>query len=179
MKSWFGNRPTNVRTSDWTNRRSKDSWNQRKRSGKGYARFDMSSAPWRKPAEKPEFSAAVENGNEKKVARLISDDADIEETYQGLSPLMKAAEENEAAITCLLLQHRADVDIKNDEGRTALSFAVAPSRRRKTAYDMMQLLLFHKADPTGKDETGLTVKARAVREKRQDELAILKEYTTD
>ena len=66
MKSWFGNRRTKVRTSDWTNRRSKDSWNQRKRSGKGYARFDMSSAPWRKPAEKPEFWAAVENGNEKK-----------------------------------------------------------------------------------------------------------------
>ena len=52
MKSWFGNRPTKVRTSDWTNRRSKGSWNQRKLSGKGYARFDMSSAPWQKPAEK-------------------------------------------------------------------------------------------------------------------------------
>ena len=139
----------------------------------------MSSAPWRKPAEKPEFSAAVENGNEKKVTRLISDDADIEETYQGLSPLMKAAEENEAAITCLLLQHRADIDVTNNKGRTALSFAVAPSKKRKTACDTLKLLLFHKADPNKKDETGLSVKARAVREKRQDELAILKEYTTD
>ena len=78
----------------------------------------------------------------------------------------------------LLLQHKADIDVVNKKGRTALSFAVAPSVRRKTAYDMMKLLLFHKADPNKKDETGLSVKARVVREKREDALAILKEYTT-
>ena len=138
----------------------------------------MSSAPWRKPADKPEFWAAVENGNEKKVARLISEDADIEETYQGLSPLMKAAEENEAAITCLLLQHRADVDIKNDEGRTALSFAVAPSKGGKTACDTLKLLLSHKADPTQIDDAGLSAKARAVQGKRANALAILNEHAT-
>ena len=79
----------------------------------------------------------------------------------------------------LLLQHKAGIDVINNEGRTALSFAVAPSRRRKTACDTMKLLLFHKADPNEKDETGLTVKARAVREKRQDALAILKEFIPD
>ena len=92
---------------------------------------------------------------------------------------MKAAEENEAAIMRLLLQHKADIDAANRKGRTALSFAVAPSMKRKTARDTLKLLLEHKADPGQKDEMGLTAKARAVREKRQDALTILKEFMTD
>ena len=40
----------------------------------------MSRVPWREPTEKkPAIWAAVENGDEKLVAKLISEDADIEE----------------------------------------------------------------------------------------------------
>ena len=92
---------------------------------------------------------------------------------------MQAAEENETAIMRFLLQHKADIDVVNSEGRTALSFAVGPSMKRKTACDTMKLLLEHKADLRSKDKLGLTVKARAVRENRQDALVILNEYTTD
>ena len=75
----------------------------------------------------------------------------------------------------LLLQYKADIDVVNRKKRNALSFAIAPSMGRKTACDTLKLLLEHKADPNKKDEMGLTAKARAVREKRQDALAILKE----
>ena len=56
---------------------------------------------------------------------------------------------------------------------------MASSVKRKTVCDKLKLRLEHKADPNIKDEIGLTAKARAVREKRQDALTILKEYTTD
>ena len=79
----------------------------------------------------------------------------------------------------LLLQHQADIDVINSEGRTDLSFAVALSMKRKSSCDTMKLLLEHKADLRNKDKLGLTVKARAVRENRQDALVILNEYTTD
>ena len=75
----------------------------------------------------------------------------------------------------LLLQYKADIKVVNRKGRNALSFAVAPSMGRKTACDTLKLLLEHKADPNQKDEMGLTAKARAMREKRQDALAILEE----
>ena len=144
--------------------------------GKSYGRRNDSRGHRREVEKKPAIWAAVENGDEELVAKLISEDADIEETWKGWSPLMKAAEENEAAIMRLLLQHKADIDVANRKGRTALSFAVAPSMKRKTACDTLKLLLEHKADPGQKDEMGLTAKARAVREKRQDALAILKEF---
>ena len=95
------------------------------------------------------------------------------------SPLMKAAEENETANMRLLLQHNAVIDVVNDKERTFLSFAVTPSMKRKTACDTMKLVLEHKADLSNQDKPSLIEKARAVREKRQDALAILKEYTTD
>ena len=169
--------------SPWNSRgrdgRSKGDWNRGKGYGKSYGRRDDSRGHRREVEKKPAIWAAVENGDEELVAKLISEDADIEETWKGWSPLMKAAEENEAAIMRLLLQHKADIDVANRKGRTALSFAVAPSMKRKTACDTLKLLLEHKADPGQKDEMGLTAKARAVREKRQDAFAILKEYTTD
>ena len=65
------------------------------------------------------------------------------------------------------------------KGRTALSFAVAPSMKRKTACDTLKLLLEHKADPRQKDKKGLTAKAHAVQEKRQDAVMILKEFRTN
>ena len=113
----------------------------------------MSRVPWREPTKKkPAIWSAVENGDEKLVAKLISKDADIEETWKERSPLMKAAEKNETAIMRLLLQHRADIDVINSEGRTDLSFAVALSMKRKTSCDTMKLLLEHKADLRNKDK---------------------------
>ena len=169
--------------SPWNSRgrdgRSKGDWNRGKGYGKSYGRRDDSRGHRREVEKKPAIWAAVENGDEELVAKLISEDADIEETWKGWPPLMKAAEENEAAIMRLLLQHKADIDVANRKGRTALSFAVAPSMKRKTACDTLKLLLEHKADPGQKDEMGLTAKARALRRKREGALAILQEFMTD
>ena len=89
---------------------------------------------------------------------------------------MKAAEENEARILQELLQQKADLEVKNRKGRTALSFAACPSMRRNTACDTLRMLLENNADPSMKDDNGLTPKAHAIREKRQDALKILEQF---
>ena len=75
-----------------------------------------------------------------------------------------------------LLQQKADLEVKNKKGRTALSFAACPSMKRNTACDTLRILLEYNADPSQKDDQGLTPKAHATREKRQDALEILEQF---
>ena len=148
----------------------KGSWNR----GKGDRRVD-SRGP-RRELPKPPIWAAVEQGYFSLVSRLIAKGYDIEQKFQGWSPLMKAAEENEASIVQELLQQKADLEVKNRKGRTALSFAACPSMKRLTALRTLTILLEHKADPSQKDDAGLTPIAHAFREKRQDALEILEQF---
>jgi len=120
--------------------------------------------------------AAVEKGEEETVKKLIDDNVDIEEKFKGWSPLMKAAEEDRVAILRMLLEAKADVEVANRKGRTALSFAANPSMDRKTAVGTLRLLLEVDADASRKDERGITPKAQAVREKRKDALDIFAEF---
>ena len=126
--------------------------------------------------EKPLLWAAVENGDQEMVERLIKGDVNINEQYQGWTPLMKAAEENQGEIIKLLLENHADIDVANRKGRTALSFAAAPSMKRPTAIDALQVLLDNGADPSQKDDRKLTARMRASREKRKDAEAILNDF---
>ena len=48
---------------------------------------------------------------------------------------MKAAESGFEDITNLLLQLRANLEVRNKTGRTALSFAIDPSAGRYHCYD--------------------------------------------
>ena len=68
---------------------------------------------------------------------------------------MKAAEEDHTNIAILLRNADADVEKENKKGRTALSFAAAPSRdgkrRRETACATLCLLLERCADINHKD----------------------------
>ena len=123
--------------------------------------------------------AAVENGDQEMVERLIKGDVNINEQYQGWTPLMKAAEDNKVGVVELLLKNRADIDMKKNKGRTALSFAVAPSMKRPTASDALQVLLDNGADPLQKDNKRLTVRMRASREKRKDAEVILNELVPE
>ena len=142
-----------------------------------YEDRDWRNARDRRPSpEKPAFWAAVEKGDEDAVARLIESKADIEEKHKGWSPLMKAAEENEVAILKLLLDNKANTDVSNHKGRTALSFAAGPSMGRDTATGTLRLLLESGADFTKKDAFGITPKARALREERKDALEIFEEF---
>ena len=112
----------------------KGSWNR----GKGDRRVD-SRGP-RRELPKPPIWAAVEQGDFSLVSRLIANGYDIEQRFQGWSPLMKAAEENETRILQELLQQKADLEVKNRKGRTVLSFAACPSMRRNTTCDTLRML---------------------------------------
>ena len=88
---------------------------------------------------------------------------------------MKAAEEDLVDIMRLLLDRNADMNVTNRKGRTALSFAAAPSMKRRTACKTLRLLLDFGARDT-QDDQGLTAKARANKEQRSDALAIFRDF---
>ena len=89
---------------------------------------------------------------------------------------MKASEEGFVAIMKLLLRKSADIEAKNNKGRSALSFAAAPSMARPTRLQAIRLLLDHGVDPTKKDGRGKTAKQRAAAEKRTEAALVFDEY---
>ena len=119
--------------------------------------------------------AAVENGDTEQGRKLLNEGADVEETFRSWSPLMSAAEENHAEIVQLLIDHGASPNMSNRKGRTALSFAVAPSNKRPTASDAIGRLLEAGADVEQKEDNGWTAEMRATKERRYDAVAILEE----
>ena len=107
---------------------------------------------------------------------MITEGKDIEEKYDGWSPLMKASEEGHVVIQRLLIEHNADLEVTNRKGRSALSFAAAPSNQRPTPVESLRVLLDSGADIVRKDMFGQTAKERAQREKRTEATKVLKEY---
>ena len=131
---------------------------------------------------KPELWAAVAQGDAAKVHDLLLQGKDPAETFEGWSPLMKASEEDNEEIMRMLLDMKVDVEAANKKGRTALSFAAAPSNDgstpRPTAVAAIRLLLQSGAVDK-KDMTGVTAKDRAAREKRKDAVAVFEEFGHD
>ena len=99
-----------------------------------------------KVTQKPRLWAAVENGDEDTVHALLTIGCDVDERYMGWTPLMKAAEEGRTMIALQLLAHRADLEAINNKGRTALSFAAAPSGGRPTPRETLAFLMACGAD---------------------------------
>jgi len=131
------------------------------------------------PREKkgqPELWAAVERGDKVAVMRLLDTGADPEEKFEGWTPLLKASEEGSADIARMLLDKKADMEATNKKGRTALSFAAAPSmngtKPRATAVEVLRLLLSSGAHAAKQDDRGMTARARAEKEKREDAIAV-------
>ena len=108
--------------------------------------------------------------------RLIQEGQDIEEKYDGWSPLMKASEEGHVVIIRLLLEQNANLEVTNRKGRSALSFAAAPSQQRPTPVEALRVLLEAGADALQIDQFGQTAKARAQREKREEAVAVFEEF---
>jgi len=125
------------------------------------------------PAAKPALWAAVENGDPDVVSRWLVLGVNIEERYRGWTPLMKAAEENHSKILQELIVNGAQVNACNKHGRTALSFACAPSMKKATALESIKVLLKAGADPMCQDSKGWTCFDRAQKEKRLDAIEVL------
>ena len=118
---------------------------------------------------------AVEKQSTDEVRRLLKAGVDPDEPYRGLTPLMKAAEEGYLEIMQLLSDCGCDIDAENKKGRTALSFAAAPSMNRVEQPEAVNLLLRNAADSSRKDSNRMTAKDWAVREKRRSAIAVFRE----
>ena len=136
--------------------------------------------PNTKKKAKPELWKAVAQGDAAKVQELLNQGKDPTEPFEGWSPLMKASEEGNEEVIRMLLNKKVDIEVTNRKGRTALSFAAAPSNdgstRRLTAVAAMRLLLQSGANAHKADEKGATAKSRANDEKRDDALAVFDEF---
>ena len=93
---------------------------------------------------------------------------------------MKAAEDDKVDIMELLLKHRAEPDAMSRRGRTALSFAAAPSnervenRRRESSMGALRLLLsLDEVWVLREDLSGMTARARAMKEHRGEAANLL------
>lgn len=137
----------------------------------------------RNKPDKPELWAAIERGDERLVGQLLAQGKDPEERHEGWTPLMKASEEGAVEVIRMLLAKKVDVEAHNKKGRTALSFAAAPSfnsqtkTERDTPVQALRLLLQSGADPKHKDERGHTAKEMASKAKgREDAVSIFEEF---
>ena len=105
---------------------------------------------------KPELWAAAERCDELAVQQQLIQGMDPDEKYDGWTPLMKAAEENGTEVIKALLDRRADINAVNKKGRSALSFAAAPSRNKDTPVNALRLLLERGADAQLASKSGHT-----------------------
>ena len=121
-----------------------------------------------KVTQKPTLWTAVENGDEEAVLALLTVGCDVNERYMGWTPLMKAAEEGHTMIALQLLAHRADLEAINNKGRTALSFAAAPSGGRPTPRGTLAFLMAWGADDAHINNDLLTPPQEAARENRKE-----------
>lgn len=149
---------------------------RRRRQGDGQRGGQVGGNEDRPRQQKPDLWRAVESGEADEVRLCLSRGDDAEEKYLGWSPLMKASEEGHVEIMQVLLEKRVDLEVSNKKGRTALSFAAAPSMKRETPLPALKLLLDSGADMRHKDESGLTPKEKAEKEERQDAISLLEEY---
>ena len=129
----------------------------------------------------PELWLAVESGDVDWARQILDAGGNPHTRYQGCTPFMKAAENNDVKIMELPLERGAEPDATNRKGRTALSFAAAPSNRRadngRRETAAMNALGFLLAMPEvwilREDSGGLTARARAVKEDRFDAAGLL------
>ena len=167
-------------------------WHASKGSGRGQPRQqppsqqELRGAPRRGPPRRdndskgpstaPALWTAVENGDVEEVTKLLENGHDVNEAHKLWTPIMKACEEGHTEIAEKLLDHRCDIEAVNKNGRSALSFAAAPSKGRQAYEGVLQLLLEAKADVNHKDARGNTARARATRERHRNSVRKIDEF---
>jgi len=127
----------------------------------------QSLPPWRRAAcvavggvsvGASELRCAVETNDMFRAELVLMHGANVNEVFRGWTPLMAASEQHFDGVMELLIRFRAEIDAANRNGRTALSFALAPSYNGvvRPRLEAVQLLLKHRADLYRKDASGRT-----------------------
>ena len=129
--------------------------------------------------KQPELWAAVARNDNAAVQQILARGADAEETHEGWTPLMKAAEEGAVGAMRMLLDKKVNLESANRNGRTAFSSAAAPSdnggERRETPLIALRLLLKSGANSKRHDVRGMTAKDWAVKANREEAVSIFNE----
>lgn len=97
------------------------------------------------------FISACKQGEYDKVIKYLKEGISKDTQYDSVSCLMAAAYEGHIDIVKKLLDLRADPNLQNDAGSTALSLAVG-----KEHYDSAMLLVQYEANPDLQNEYGAT-----------------------
>ena len=154
--------------------------NREQRSSKSNRR-PQTSRNFDKYPDKPKLWAAVERNDKDAVHVLLEQGEDPQGRFRNWTPSMKAAEENAVDILQMLLDKKANIEACNRKGRTALSFAAAPSMngktRRATSVAALQFLLKNGADAKRADNNGLTARDHAIKEVRLEAIVTIDEFS--
>lgn len=105
----------------------------------------------KKAASKPHGSRKSWSKYRTQIQRFLEDETfDLNYHISGTSPLSKAATyPSDNVLTTLLKSGRIDVDLQNDEGRTALSYAA-----QCQGASCVEALLLHGANHASRDNCG-------------------------
>ncbi|MBF0693704.1 MAG: ankyrin repeat domain-containing protein [Flavobacterium sp.] len=77
---------------------------------------------------------AISKGDIETVKKFVEYGADVNESYNGMTPLMVAARHNNVELLEYLLSKGAVIHKKNDQGLTALKYAEASNAREAVAF---------------------------------------------
>ena len=102
------------------------------------------------------FWASSRDGDAGCVAACLRnlDNGHVDDTHQGWTSLLKAAENDHAGVVGLLLDDQVCVNAATGHGRNAASIAVAPPNGRGPSTKSLPLLLQAGANLSAKSDTG-------------------------
>ena len=149
------------------------------RSSAGSSQRQLSQDHWRQH-EEPALWMAARAGDTEKCQQLLAARAEVNVGWKSWTPLMGAAERGHGGVVSLLLKNMANVNAVNKKGRSALSFAAAPSvqgaKGRGSPNIVIDYLMSHGADVNMKDKTRRTVLERALSEGCREAAHSLKKW---
>ncbi|SFJ66412.1 ankyrin repeat domain-containing protein [Thermoflavimicrobium dichotomicum] len=129
-----------------------------------------------KAAEKRWNTVLHGAGNREEAERFLLEGANMEErAFWGQTPLMKQVDEKRLDVVQLLLEHGTNIHAQDEEGNSALHYAV---QRRSVREEMVQLLLEHGADPNLPNHKGETPLHWAIMESDIDKAALFMNSTS-
>ncbi len=118
--------------------------------------------------------SSIMMGDAKKVEELVSQGADCNVNYRGLIPLHLAIQRGHKDIAIFLIKHGALVNLKDNKGRTPLSYIIEAKSDELSEYsDITQLLLDNGADVVAADKQGLTLAHKAAAKGEKDIILLL------
>ena len=124
----------------------------------------------------PALWVASRDGQTEKVRQLLAEEVDIEEKGgpHASAPLKEASGHGHVVVVLLLLEHGADVSVKNIRGASPLHYATLEGLA-----ETMFLLLHHGADVSATDELGWTPLHHAAVRGRVKVVQLLLEHGAD